>query len=82
MFIKVYEDAASYRGQMKTKCRLLVASHYFKLLSPHCPGQAEFMETVERNATMLRKNGFFLQDGTDENVLLVSCRVWPLLIYF
>ncbi|KAF9455601.1 hypothetical protein BDZ94DRAFT_1277848 [Collybia nuda] len=66
MSILIFEDGASYRGQLKTLCRLLTAIHYSKELQPDCPNQEHYMETVKRNAERLRKKGFFLQGDLDE----------------
>jgi hypothetical protein len=70
LFLQIFEDGASYHGQLKTKCRTLVTSHYYPLLHPDCPSQVEYMATIRSNAQELRDGGFFLQGGRDKNVLV------------
>jgi hypothetical protein len=78
--LQIFEDGATYRGQLKTLCRNLTAVHLTSDLTPHIEhshNQLEYYELVKDNVKKLLKKAFFLQGGQDENVLVHSFK--PLL---
>jgi hypothetical protein len=71
LFTQIFEDGASYRGQLKTKCRTCVASYYSTKLKPTSPGHGAYVATVMENAAALRAGGSFMHGGLDAKVLVV-----------
>lgn len=75
MFAKIFEDGASYRGQLKTLCRELTREYYAQVMQPEMEAghnQMHFFETITDGIKDLLHQGKFLRGGFDENVFFPS----------